>query len=100
MLQFTLLVLHQSISPDTFNMSKNFFMLSKSEDDNVLCQNVKENITEARLSELLLYESILPLESFLFLIKLFNMSEGGIDTIFKDIIEPSSKIVFAKKMIG
>lgn len=85
---------------DITNLNKSYFTISSSETDPTLCQNMKERISGARLSEFLLYESILPLETFLFLIEIFNMSEGGIDTIFEEIIEPSMKIIYSKKVIG
>lgn len=83
---------------DTSYLSESFFVIN--DNDTTLCQDTCGNISKARISELLFYESILPLETFLFLIEVLNISEGGIDTIFKDVIEPITKIMYSKKLVG
>lgn len=84
-------------------MSENFLTGTHAnfhDPDVKLCDSKKKSPTRAEISELIFYESIISLESLLFLIEIDNMSEKDIDEVFVDIVDPSVRTMFSKKLIG
>lgn len=64
-----------------------------------LCDSKKKDPSQQELSEQLFFESIISIESFLFLIEINNMTEKDIEIFFKEIIEPNFKTILSKKVI-
>lgn len=68
--------------------------------DLTLCQKIKEEPSSPEIAFSLLYESVLPINSFLFLIEIENMSEKNIEYIFYNVIDIGMKMIYSKRLIG
>ncbi|EJW04245.1 hypothetical protein EDEG_01477 [Edhazardia aedis USNM 41457] len=68
--------------------------------DQKLCTRRKKLPDKSEIAEMLLYESILPINSFLFLAEINNMTEKEIEKICEEVVFEGMKSIYNCKNVG